>query len=186
MRYVGQLLDGYLVAEAPGAAVLIDQHAAHERVLFDRIMQRLEERRPSSQMFLIPHVVEMTAPQAAAFEQHEAWLRSLGFEGAGFGPERIRLTAAPAELPESRINTVLTRVLDDLGAERTPDLRLRDTAALIACHSAIRFGDPIQPEAAGQLLSSLASTANPISCPHGRPTTLILPDSQLRHLFKRP
>ena len=89
--YVGQLLNGYLVAEAPGAAVLIDQHAAHERVLFDRIMQRLEEKRPSSQMFLIPHVVEMTAAQAAAFEQHEAWLSSLGFEGAG-----LRSRAYPA------------------------------------------------------------------------------------------
>jgi len=186
LRYVGQLLDGYLVAEAPEAAVLIDQHAAHERVLFDRIMERLEERRPSSQMFLIAHVVDMTAPQAAAFEQHEAWLRTIGFEGEGFGPERVRLSAAPAELPESRINTVLTHVLDDLGAERSPDRRLRETAALIACHSAIRFGDPIRPEAAAQLLSSLAETANPISCPHGRPTTLILPDSQLRHLFKRP
>jgi len=186
LHYVGQLLNGYLVAEAPEAAVLIDQHAAHERVLFDRIMERLAERRASSQMFLIPHVVEVTAPQAAAFEQHEAWLRTLGFEGAGFGPERVRLSAAPAELPESRIDTVLTQVLDDLGAERTPDRRLRETAALIACHSAIRFGDPIQPEAAAQLLSSLAATANPISCPHGRPTTLILPETQLRHLFKRP
>ena len=186
LRYVGQLLEGYLVAEAPGAVVLIDQHAAHERVLFEAILQRLEERRPSSQMFLIPHLVEMTAPQAAGFEQHEAWLRSLGFEGSNFGPGRIRLSAAPAELPESRINLVLTRVLDDLVSERTPDRRLRETAALIACHSAIRFGDPIQPEAAAQLLSSLAAAADPISCPHGRPTTLILADSQLRHLFKRP
>ena len=73
-----------------------------------------------------------------------------------------------------------------LATERTPDRRLRETAALIACHSAIRFGDPVEPVAAQQLLSSLATTANPISCPHGRPTTLILPETQLRHLFKRP
>ncbi len=186
LQYVGQLLTGYLVAEAPGAAVLIDQHAAHERVLFDRILRRLEDHRPSSQMFLIPHVVEVSAPQAAAFDQHHAWLQSLGFEGAGFGAERLRLTAAPAELPESRINQVLSRVLDDLGAERSPDRRLRETAALIACHSAVRFGDSMEPEAARQLLRSLTETAEPISCPHGRPTTLILPDHQLRRLFKRP
>ncbi|MEO6797662.1 MAG: DNA mismatch repair endonuclease MutL [Candidatus Dormibacter sp.] len=186
LRYVGQLLNGYLVAEAPAAAVLIDQHAAHERILYDGILRRLTERRPSSQMFLIPHVVELSAPQAAAFEQHTAWLQSLGFEGTSFGPERIRLTAAPAELPESQINLVLARLLDDLDADRTPDRRLRETAALIACHSAVRFGDALEPEAARQLLSSLAATAEPISCPHGRPTTLVLPDSQLRHLFKRP
>jgi len=137
-------------------------------------------------MFLIPHVVELTSPQTAAFEQHGSWLQSLGFEGVGFGPERIRLTAAPAELPESRINLVLARLLDDLDADRTPDRRLRETAALIACHSAVRFGDALEPEAARQLLSSLAATAEPISCPHGRPTTLVLPDHQLRHLFKRP
>ena len=186
LRYIGQLLNGYLVAEAPGAAVLIDQHAAHERVLYDRILRRLEEHRPSSQMFLIPHLVDLSAPQAAAFELHNDWLRSLGFEGAPFGPESIRLTAAPAELPESRINLVLGRVLDDLGADRTPDRRLRETAALIACHGAVRFGDALEVEAARQLLSSLAVTAEPISCPHGRPTTLMLPDEQLRRLFKRP
>ncbi|GAC1478395.1 MAG: DNA mismatch repair endonuclease MutL [Candidatus Dormibacteria bacterium] len=186
LRYVGQLLNGYLVAEAPGAAVLIDQHAAHERVLYDRILLRLEERRPQSQMFLIPHVVDLSAPQAAAFEQNYEWLRSLGFEGTEFGPESVRLAAAPAELPESRINLVLGRVLDDLAADRTPDRRLRETAALIACHGAVRFGDPLEVEAARQLLSSLAETAEPISCPHGRPTTLVLPDQQLRRLFKRP
>jgi len=186
LRYVGQLLDGYLVAEAPGAAVLIDQHAAHERVLYDQILARLHAQRPSSQMFLIPHLVEVTAQQAAAFEEAQPWLRSLGFEGTGFGPERIRVAAAPAELPESRLDAVLARLLADLGADRTPDRRLRETAALIACHSAVRFGDPLEPEAARQLLSSLLATAEPISCPHGRPTTLMLPDQQLRRLFKRP
>jgi DNA mismatch repair protein MutL len=186
LRYVGQLLDGYLVAEAPGAAVLIDQHAAHERVLYDQILARLEGHRPSSQMFLIPHLVEVTAQQAGAFEHAQPWLRSLGFEGTGFGPERIRLTAAPAELPESRIDALLARLLADLSADRTPDRRLRETAALIACHSAVRFGDPLDPEAARHLLSSLLATAEPISCPHGRPTTLMLPDQQLRRLFKRP
>jgi len=186
LRYVGQLLDGYLVAEAPGAMVVIDQHAAHERVLFARILRRLEERRPSSQMFLIPHVVELGPDRAAAFEPHEAWLHSLGFEGERFGPLTIRLNAAPAELPEHRVNPVFERLLEDLAEERTPDRRLHETAALIACHSAVRFGDAMPPDSAAQLLSSLALTAEPISCPHGRPTTLILPDHQLRRLFKRP
>ena len=186
LTYVGQLLNGYLVAEAPNAVVLIDQHAAHERVLFDRILQRLEGGEPASQLLLIPHDLDLTPAQLAAFQQQASWLQVLGFEGELFGPHTIRLRAAPSDMPEGRVQRVLDLILTDLAGERTPDRRLRETAALIACHSAVRFGDAMSPEASRQLLSSLALTAEPISCPHGRPTTLILPDDQLRRLFKRP
>ncbi len=186
LEYIGQLLRGYLVAEAPRAVVLIDQHAAHERVLFDRIVRRLERRQPSSQMLLIPHVLDLTPGQIAAFLEHEPWLQTLGFEGERFGPHTLRIRAAPADMPEGRVGRVLELLLTDLLGERTPDRRLRETAALLACHSAVRFGDAMTPESASQLLSSLAMTEEPISCPHGRPTTLILPDHQLRRLFKRP
>ena len=186
LTYVGQLLNGYLVAEAPDAVVLIDQHAAHERVLFDRILQRLEGGEPASQLLLIPHDLDLTPAQLAAFQQQASWLQVLGFEGELFAPHTIRLRAAPSDMPEGRVQRVLDLILTDLAGDRTPDRRLRETAALIACHSAVRFGDAMSPEAARQLLSSLALTAEPISCPHGRPTTLILPDDQLRRLFKRP
>ena len=96
------------------------------------------------------------------------------------------MSAAPADMPEGRVERVLDLLLTDLLGERTPDRRLRETAALLACHSAVRFGDTMTPESARQLLSLLAVTEDPISCPHGRPTTLILPDDQLRRLFKRP
>ena len=186
LEYVGQLLRGYLVAEAPGAVVLVDQHAAHERVLFDRILRRIEQRQPSSQLLLIPHVIDLTPAQVAAFQEHEAWLQTLGIEGERFGPHTVRIHAAPADVPEGRVEGVLELLLVDLAGERTPVRRLRETAALLACHSAVRFGDSMTPESAGQLLSSLALTDQPISCPHGRPTTLILPDDQLRRLFRRP
>jgi DNA mismatch repair protein MutL len=185
LEYIGQLLRGYLVAEAPGAVVVVDQHAAHERVLFDRIIRRLEQQQPSSQLLLIPHVVDVTPGQVASFQEHEAWLQTLGFEGERFGPHTIRVRAAPSDMPEGRVERVLDLLLTDLLGERTPDRRLRETAALLACHSAVRFGDTMTPESARQLLSSLALTEEPISCPHGRPTTVILPDDQLRRLFKR-
>jgi DNA mismatch repair protein MutL len=186
LEYVGQLLHGYLVAEAPNAVVLIDQHAAHERVLFDRILRRLEGGEPPSQLLLIPHDVDLTPAQVVAFQQHEAWLEALGFTGELFGPHTIRLRAAPSDMPEARVARVLELLLTDLVGDRTPDRRLRETAALIACHSAVRFGDPLSAETARELLRALAATEEPISCPHGRPTTLILPDDQLRRLFKRP
>jgi DNA mismatch repair protein MutL len=186
LEYVGQVLHGYLVAEAPSALVLIDQHAAHERVLFDRILRRLENGEPASQLLLIPHDLDLTPAQVAVFQQHASWLGTLGFTGELFGPHTIRLRAAPSDMPEGRVARVLELLLTDLVGERTPDRRLRDTAALIACHSAVRFGDPLTPETARELLRLLAVTEEPISCPHGRPTTLILPDDQLRRLFKRP
>lgn len=186
LEYVGQLLRRYLVAEAPDAVVLVDQHAAHERVLFDRILRRIEQRQASSQLLLIPRVIDLTPAQVAAFQEHEAWLQTLGIEGERFGPHTVRIHAAPADMPEDRVARVLELLLVDLAGERTPDRRLRETAALMACHSAVRFGDSMTPESARQLLSSLALTDEPISCPHGRPTALILPDDQLRRLFKRP
>ena len=186
LTYAGQLLQAYLVAEAPNAIVLVDQHAAHERVLFDGILRRLQERRSSSQLLLIPHVLDLTPLQLGAFRRHEAWLRTLGFEAEPFGSHTIRLQAAPIDMPESRADRTLELLLADLAGERTPDRRLRESAALIACHSAVRFGDRLTAEAATKLLSSLALTDEPISCPHGRPTTLILADEQLRRLFKRP
>jgi DNA mismatch repair protein MutL len=186
LEYVGQLLHGYLVAEAPAAMVLVDQHAGHERVLFDAILHRLKRHQPSSQLLLIPHLVDLTPGQMAAFQEHESWLQTLGFEGERFGPHSIRILAAPADMPEARVGRVLELILSDLLGERTPDRRLRETAALLACHSAVRFGDAMSPESARQLLSALALTEEPISCPHGRPTTLILPDNHLRRLFKRP
>jgi DNA mismatch repair protein MutL len=186
LEYVGQLLHGYLVAEAPDAVVLVDQHAAHERVLFDRVLRRLESGEPASQLLLIPHDVDLMPAQVAAFQEHGSWLQALGFEGDLFGPHTIRLRAAPSDMPESRVARVLELLLTDLAGERTPDRRQRETAALIACHSAVRFGDSLTPETARELLRTLAATDEPISCPHGRPTTLILPDDQLRRLFKRP
>src|SRR5437879_3707194 len=145
LEYVGQLLHGYLVAEAPSAVVLVDQHAAHERVLFDRILHRLEGGEPSSQLLLLPHDVDLMPAQVTAFQQHAAWLEALGFTGELFGPHTIRLRAAPSDMPEGRVARVLDLLLTDLAGERTPDRRSRETAALLARHSAGRSGGAATP-----------------------------------------
>ena len=186
LTYVGQLLDSYLLAESRDAVVLIDQHAAHERVLFDRILERLGQRALAGQLLLLPQVVELGPPQVAALDVNREWIERLGFQAEPFGPHTVRLRAAPAELPDRAVADVFSRLLDDLAQERAPDVRRRETAALLACHGAVRFGDRLTAESASGLLAALAVTSEPISCPHGRPTTLVLPDHQLRRLFKRP
>ena len=185
LAYIGQLLNSYLVAQAEDTAVLIDQHAAHERVLFDRILRRMGEGSVGSQASLIGILVELTPEQLDAYEQHRDWLASHGFAAEPFGLRTLRLAAAPIELRPDAAPQVLARLLADLEAERSPDRRLRSTAALLACHGAVRFGDPLAPAEATRLLTELRNTDEPVSCPHGRPTTLMLPETQLRRLFKR-
>jgi DNA mismatch repair protein MutL len=155
-------------------------------VLFDRIRRRLEDGVPDRQLVLVPDVVELSPGQLATFEAERGFLQGIGFEAELFGPRSLRITAVPLELPASQTVRGFERVLADLEGERTPDRRLHQAAALIACHGAVRFGDRLSREAAEELLSSLAVTDEPISCPHGRPTTLVLDDAQLRRLFKRP
>lgn len=186
LTYVGQLLNAYLVAEAPDAVVLIDQHAAHERVLFDGIQERMSRGSAASQPLLLPRMIEVTPEQAASAAQHQEWLAELGFEVETFGDRGLRLRAAPAELADGRAEGALMGLLDDLTREVIRDVRQRQAAALLACHGAVRFGDPMTAEAARVLLRRLADTAEPISCPHGRPTALVLADHQLRRLFRRP
>jgi DNA mismatch repair protein MutL len=186
LTYVGQVLDAYLVAQAPDALVLIDQHAAHERVLFDGIWERLRQGSAATQPLLLARVVDVTPEQAASAEQHRVWLSQLGFEVEVFGERALRLRAAPAELKDGRAEPALVRLLDDLARDVSPEVRQREAAALLACHGAVRFGDPLTDDTAGALLRQLAETAEPITCPHGRPTTLLLSDPQLRRLFRRP
>jgi DNA mismatch repair protein MutL len=186
LTYIGQVLDSYLVAAAIQALVLVDQHAAHERVLFDRLLPRLRSENPDSQLLLIPRIVELEPAQLTSFQERCQWLSSLGFAGDVFGLHAVRIRAVPAGLRESDLDAVLARLLDRIDTGLPADDRQRQAAALLACHSAVRFGDPMSSQSAAALLASLSATHEPLSCPHGRPTRLILRDSELRRLFKRP
>jgi len=186
LSYVAQVLHAYLVAEAGSAMVLVDQHAAHERVLFERVLRRLDQGSAHSQLLLEPAVVEVTAAQTAALAHHRDWLRTLGFDTEPFGQGTVRLLTIPQELAAAQAETLLVRLLEALNREITPDLRRRDSAALVACHAAVRFGDSMAPEPARLLLHDLAQTDEPTACPHGRPTIVVLADGQLRRLFRRP
>jgi DNA mismatch repair protein MutL len=186
LRLVGQVLHSYLVADSDDSLVLVDQHAAHERVLFDRIVSRVGEGRGGSQLLLMPVELELSATQMALFAEYGEWLSALGFQAEVFGGDRVRLRSAPQEAVPKEPGETFVALLDELGNRGSAEERLRKAAALTACHSAVRFGDALTAPAADELLSLLNATSDPVSCPHGRPTTLILPDAQLRRLFKRP
>jgi len=184
LRPLGQVLDGYLVAEGPDGIVLVDQHAAHERVLYNRFLARLRGGPAPSQALLLPQVVELEPSLTAATADHAERLAAVGFEVEGFGPGAVQVRAAPVETPPERVAEALVDLLSSLAGAR-PDDRLEQAAASIACHSAVRFGDPMDLTEQRRLLEELERAEDSITCPHGRPTRLELSAQELRRHFRR-
>jgi DNA mismatch repair protein MutL len=180
LRPLGQVLDGYLVAEGPDGVVLIDQHAAHERVLFNRFRARLEAGRPLSQALLVPLVLELDATTVALLDDRGSELAGFGFELEPFGPRAVRILAGPVETPPGRLEAALAEVLEGLRGNS-----IDDALASLACHSAVRFGDHLEPEEQRRLIDELQSTTPDATCPHGRPTRLLLDWQELKRHFRR-
>lgn len=186
LRPLGQVMEGYLVAESASGVVLVDQHAAHERVLYNRFLARLENRTLAapSQAQLLPETVELDPSQLAAAADHRERLRMLGFEVEPFGPRALRVTAAPAETPPDRALPALRDLLD-LMVESSAEAVTARLAASLACHSAVRFGDPLDPSEQRRLLAELEVADQSVTCPHGRPTRLVLSWQELKRHFRR-
>jgi DNA mismatch repair protein MutL len=184
LRALGQVDGSYILAESADGVVLIDQHAAHERILYNRFLRRLQERDPVSQALLLPETIDAEPRQVAAAIDHGERLRAVGFEVEPFGPGMLRLLAGPAETPPERLAGALLELLTVLTESKPDDSRER-MAASLACHSAVRFGDPLDPAEQRRLLQELESTENSITCPHGRPTRLILTWQELQRHFRR-
>jgi len=184
LRPLGQVGPGYLVAEGPDGLVLVDQHAAHERVLYNRLLERLAEGRGMSQTLLMPAAVDVEPSLMAAALDHRAELAALGLELEEFGPRSIRVIAVPAEMPVSRATKAVQETLSAL-AESRSDGAVEKAAAALACHSAVRFGDVLDPTEQRRLLEDLEATPDSITCPHGRPTRLLVEWQELTRHFRR-
>jgi DNA mismatch repair protein MutL len=180
LRPLGQVLDGYLVAEGPDGVVLIDQHAAHERILFNRFRARLDLGTPLSQALLLPVVVELDPPTMALLADRQPELVAFGFEVEAFGPRAVRVLAGPVETPPERLESALLEVLAGLHSNS-----IDDALASLACHSAVRFGDRLEPAEQRRLIDELSTTTPDATCPHGRPTRLVLDWQDLKRHFGR-
>jgi DNA mismatch repair protein MutL len=184
-----QVLDCYLVVEVPPDEVLfIDQHALHERILFEQLQERMRSGRLETQRLLIPETIELPASQSAlVLEQREA-LAELGLEVEGFGGGTLMLSSYPALLDKRSPKEMLRAVVDYvLSKERVPSREqlLNDLLSLMACHAAVRAGDRLTPEAIQELLSQRELAQNSHHCPHGRPTSLRFTRHDLERHFKR-
>ena len=184
LRAIGQAGPGYLVAEGPHGLVLIDQHAAHERVLYNRLLERLRSGRGMSQPLLIPQAVDVEPALIAAAADNRADLANLGLEYEEFGPRSLRITAVPVEMPAGRATAAVQETLAAL-AENRGDGAMEKAAAALACHSAVRFGDVLDVAEQRRLLADLESTEESVTCPHGRPTRLLIEWQELTRHFRR-
>ncbi len=188
IRPLGQLEESFIVATDDEGLLLIDQHVAHERVLFDKYRALEASRRPESQQLLIPETFDLTPAQAAAFDSVSAEFESYGFELMRLSGRTVAIKSAPGDLPASEARNVLAEVLDTVDAEKRGAARatLRDEiAASLACHAAIKVNMPLAPEKMRWLIDRLLMTSSPTTCPHGRPVILRLATQDILKGFHR-
>ena len=180
LRVLGQLARNYIVAEGPDALYLLDQHAAHERIMLEKIRLQQAERKVEVQGLLQPVSVEFDARQAATLESHLSLLNEFGFDIQYFGERTFLVRAVPAVLRDRDWLAMLRETLDTQTNDWSENLLNR-----LACHSAIRAGQVLSDDEMRELVKQLEQTTLPNSCPHGRPTMIRLTIAQLEKEFGR-
>ncbi len=186
LRVLGVYRSLYLVAEGSHGLVLIDQHAAHERILFEKLLAAAKAKDGVTQPLLLPVTVEFGPADSEFLKNNLDTFAKLGFELEDFGGNAIIVTGIPAHFPQENVEGMLRDVLDELrdgpGVTRRPDeIRI----AQAACKHAVKAEDPLTGEEIKSLLAELAGTEMPYTCPHGRPVMINLPESELQKRFGR-
>lgn len=188
MTPLGQFRNTFIIAADAEGLAIIDQHVAHERILFERISQRLLTGILESQRLLAPVVIDLGPGAHEVLLAHAADLARLGFDLEPFGGSSLRVAATPALLDWAQSEAALRAMADDLeglAPGQTVDEALRRIAATTACHAAVKANDPLTPEKMQYLLDELRETAHSSVCPHGRPVVLRLTRREIEKSFER-
>ena len=185
---LGQFRDTFIIAIDDEGIAIIDQHVAHERVLFEQVMERLTTGPLESQRLLTPMLIEMSAAERQALIPHAATLEKFGLEIEEFGGDSVRLSAVPAVLDPSACEAAVRALAGDLegldGGSRVED-GLRRIAATMACHAAVKANYPLTMEKMRYILEELRRTAYSSVCPHGRPVVLRITRREIEKNFQR-
>ena len=185
---LGQVQDSFIVATNAEGLWIIDQHVAHERVLFERHLRQRREKKVEGQRLLLPIIVGLTPQQLAAFQDIAEELDANGFEVEPFGQRTVAVKTSPAEIRADEVERLLLEILESVGREAhglsLDDLRLK-IATSVACHAAIKVNMPLERKKMEWLLRELGRTECPMSCPHGRPIVLRYGLKEIQKAFKR-
>jgi DNA mismatch repair protein MutL len=188
LQPLGQVQESFIVAVNSDGLWIVDQHAAHERVLFDRHVRRRQEQKVEVQRLLMPIIVQLKPEQQVTYQVIADELGANGFEVEPFGQRTVAIKAAPADLPADEVEKLMIEILEGASQEGATisldDLRGR-IAASISCHAAIKVNMALDPGKMDWLLQALGGTDCPMTCPHGRPTVLRYGMKDLMKAFKR-
>jgi DNA mismatch repair protein MutL len=186
LRVIGQMGTTYVIAEGPEGMYLIDQHAAHERVLYERILAQQSGSGPDVQGLLTPATLDLTPAQAAVLGAAAEPLTALGFDLAPFGERAVVVRALPAVLAGRDAGAAVAALLDALAEpEGTSEAGVDRTTMTLACHAAVRAGMTLSQDEMRELVRLLEQCASPRTCPHGRPTMMHLSAATLDREFRR-
>jgi len=188
LKPLGQVNNSFIVAVNGEGLWLIDQHVAHERVLFEQHLRARREGELGGQRLLVPLVVELSPRQIVIFEQIAEELRANGFEAELMGQRSVAIQAAPAGIAASDAEKLLAEILDGIAREAQAisiDSLQAKIAASTSCHAAIKVNTPLDSQKMEWLLAQLARTEYPMSCPHGRPVVLRYSIHEIEKAFKR-
>jgi len=175
LRPLGQIHDSFIVAAGRDGLWIVDQHVAHERILFEQVLAQRERGAAESQRMLVPMVIQVSPAQQIEYARIAEELEALGFETEPFGNRTIAIKSAPAGVAPPDIEKVLFEILEISERElrhASLDDQRRSIAASIACRAAIKINMRLEPAKIDWLLRALAATSCPMSCPHGRPIAL--------------
>ncbi len=186
MTVVGILKDSYIVAETPSGMAVIDQHAAHERINYENLKEKVKEE-VDSQKLVSPKTIELKPKEAALLRANDELLDKLGFEIEHFGKTTFRIRGVPVIFSEVQEEEILHSVLDELGEWKSNSIeeRREEMVKYMACHSSVTAGDKLSITKAKELLEDLGKLENPYTCPHGRPTIVSFTENDISKWFKR-
>jgi len=188
LKPLGQLRDSFILAANDEGLWIIDQHVAHERVLFEKILRDREVEQVQRQRLLMPVLVDLLPAQMVSFAAIARELELNGFEAEPFGPRTLAIKAAPVGLEGRELERMLEEVLEVPDREQqteNAETRRRRIAASIACHAAIKVNMPLDAKKIDWLLTELGKTEHPTSCPHGRPIALRYSHKEIQRAFQR-
>jgi DNA mismatch repair protein MutL len=188
LKPLGQIRNSFILAVNEDGLWIVDQHVAHERVLFERVLKQRAAMKVESQHLLMPIVLEMSPAQQAVFREISDELARNGFEAEPFGARSVAIKVSPAGVDSGAVEHMLHELLDQFASEEQSlnleKIRTR-IAASIACHAAIKVNMPLEQNKMEWLLAELAKTDHPMSCPHGRPVVLRYSVKDIQKAFKR-
>jgi DNA mismatch repair protein MutL len=186
MADLWQLADTYILIQHKDNLMILDQHAAHERILYEEALRNLTERKASSQQILFPAVLELTPKEFQILEEDKDLIEKLGFEMKHFGGRSVLITAIPSIVKNRSSEVFLREILSHMEEERKEEKdRVKVVAKSFACHGSVKAGEGLSKQEMQHLVQQLFTTHEPYSCPHGRPTVIKFPLADLNKRFGR-